>query len=88
MWIWIGAVTIGAVALYGWHRLATWADRRGWIYYRSQDRPRPGGLGMVGQIFHPALEHTIEERRSNRLERDRSGEPGPTGGEDRTGSMQ
>lgn len=61
-------ITIGAVCLaagYGLHRLALWAEGRGWIYYRTKRMP-PGAGGMammqVAAIFEPAVEHVVEER--------------------------
>jgi len=77
-------VCLAAVALYGLHRLAVWAEGRGWIYYRSHRMPAgAGGLAMleVTTLADPATEHVIEETRAEqaRAEQDESGEglPGP-----------
>jgi hypothetical protein len=63
---WLVIIGGAAVALYGLHRLALWAEGRGWIYYRTNRMP-PGAGGMammeVGQIIEPEFEHVIEEMR-------------------------
>jgi RimJ/RimL family protein N-acetyltransferase len=55
------------------HRLALWAERHGWIYYRSR---RGSGLGSVmsaiDPIYNPGKQHQLEEQR--RLEDDRDNE--------------
>jgi hypothetical protein len=74
--LWVGLAAIG---LYGLHRLALWAEARGWIYYRTKHAP-PGAAGLammeVTSILHPQVEHVIEEVRSEqaRAEQDESGE--------------
>ncbi|MBT8197032.1 MAG: hypothetical protein KJO84_00885 [Acidimicrobiia bacterium] len=79
-WIWIGLVVMAV--LYGLHRAATWAERRGWVYYRTKDRPR-GGMSLIGQIYHPSIEYTVEEEQSQRLDQDESGDPETPGEPDR-----
>ena len=65
MW-WLLWVALAATALYGLHRLALWAESRGWIYYRQQRMP-PGAAGMalleVTSLLDPAVEQVIEETR-------------------------
>jgi hypothetical protein len=80
MW-WMAAAGLGLVAGgYGLHRLALWAEGRGWIYYRTRRMP-PGASGMafmgVASILEPSLEHVIEEHRSQKVaaETDASGHP-------------
>ncbi len=69
-------LTLGVVAaivvavLFGLHRLALWAERRGWLYYRNSSRPRGAGLGLLAPIYNPAVEHVVEERTSARARRD------------------
>ncbi len=65
------------VGLYLLHRLATYAEQRGWVYYRSKP---PRGAGSVGamrvmSLFDPTIEHVIEEVVSDRLVIDETGEP-------------
>ena len=71
----IGLFVVG----YGWHRLATWMERRGWIYYRSQGKGGGAGAMAAMEVFsmlQPDLEHTVEEIRSEavRGEQRESGE--------------
>ena len=65
-----------AVAL---HHLALWADRRGWIFYRTKPRFRGSSIGLIEEIYHPAHEHVIDEESSERErgEATESGAPGP-----------
>jgi len=64
--------------VYGLHRLALWAERRGWIYYRER-RGSSGALGNalleVHALLEPAQRHVVEERRQDMEEDDDSGEP-------------
>ena len=78
MWwlLWVGLAVAG---VYGLHRLALWAESRGWIYYRAKRMP-PGAAGLamleVTSIIDPAAEHIIEELRAEkaRAEQDESGQ--------------
>jgi len=78
MW-WLLWVSLAAAALYGLHRLALWAEGRGWVYYRTHRAP-VGSAGMamleVTSILDPAAEYVIEETRDSRAraEQDESGE--------------
>lgn len=69
------AVVVAAVMLYGLHRLALWAEQRGWIYYRQKDRPGPLPMGILEEIYQPSIEHTIVELsdESIRAEQDETG---------------
>jgi hypothetical protein len=74
-WALIGVAVV--VGLYGVHKLATYADRKGWIYYRTK---APAGAGSraimrATAVFDPTIEHVIEEVASDRLVVDESGEP-------------
>jgi hypothetical protein len=51
--------------LYGIHRLALWAEERGWIYYRK----KRGGSGTLGNallelqtFLEPSKRHILDER--------------------------
>lgn len=51
------------IALFALHRLALWAEARGWIYYRNA----PAGAGSyalshIDAIVRPEVEHVIELR--------------------------
>jgi hypothetical protein len=64
----LAAILVACLAgLYGLHRLALWAESKGWIYYRTKRMP-PGAAGMammeVAQVFEPGIEHVVEELRS------------------------
>ena len=78
-WTFVLILVAGFFALYGLHRLALWAESKGWIYYRTKRMP-PGAAGMammeVNQIFEPKVEHVLEEMRSEniRAEETESGE--------------
>jgi hypothetical protein len=81
MW-WLLWVGLAAVGLYGLHRLALWAEARGWIYYRTNRMPPgPAGLAMMeaASIVHPSVEHVVEEVRSEQAqaEQDESGKGAP-----------
>lgn len=71
LWIFIGAAVL--IAWYSLHRLAIWAEARGWIYYRNQRGPL-GGYGMAlieaTTPFAPEIEHTIAEQQSERVRAD------------------
>jgi hypothetical protein len=63
---------------YGLHRLATWAEDRGWIYYRKKH----GGSGSasaafleVQKLFEPSKEYVLEQQVEERVEREEGGAP-------------
>ncbi len=64
-WLVVSLVILGVVAaLYGLHRLALWAESRGWIYYRTKPE-RGRGFGEINRIlmlYDPSVEHIVEER--------------------------
>jgi hypothetical protein len=71
VWITLIVVVVGLVALgYGLHRLALWAEGRGWIYYKNKRRPGGVGLSLIGQIYQPSIEHAVEEEQSERIKAD------------------
>lgn len=65
-------------AFYGLHRIAMWAERRGWIYYRTK-RGSSAALGnalLAAQaILEPSTKHVLEERMKGALEAQEAGEP-------------
>lgn len=72
-WI-IGVAAI--VAMFAVDRLALWAERRGWIYWRRTKRRGTGSLGYLEPIFQPSISHVVEEetRQHTEAAQDESGE--------------
>lgn len=72
----VGLLAAIAAALYGLHRLASWAEDRGWIYYRK-GRGRSGTLSgamlEAQSLLQPSAHHVVEERRRAETARDESG---------------
>jgi hypothetical protein len=73
--VWILAI---AGALYGLHRIALWAEARGFIYYRKE-RGSSGTLGTamleIQSMLEPSKRHVIEERVKDDSETEDSGDP-------------
>lgn len=65
-------------SLYCLHRIAVWAERRGWIYYRAK-RGSSGALGNalleVHAIVEPSARHVLEERLKDDPETAQAGDP-------------
>jgi hypothetical protein len=72
-----GIVVVLAVAAGVVHLLLTWMERRGWIWYRTKDRPRPTSLGLIEAIYQPSVEHVIEQQVSEDTEADQAGQGEP-----------
>ena len=72
----LGAAVLAAV--YGLHRCATWAECRGWIYYRRK-RGSSGTLSNavleVHSLFDPSKQYILEEKRRDQVEDGESGDP-------------
>lgn len=72
-----------AVLVFVLHRVALWAEARGWIYYRRR-RPQSSALGNafleVQALIEPEKRQLVEVRKEEAAEEDRSGEP-PEAGE-------
>jgi hypothetical protein len=68
----VAGIACVVALLYGLHRLATWAEARGWVYYR---KGRGGSGAAAGAAFElhslarPSVRHVVEERRRSELER-------------------
>ncbi len=63
MWVMlIAVVVVLSLVLVAGHLLLTWAERRGWVYYRSTDRPRPRSLGLFEEIYQPSVTHVIDQQ--------------------------
>jgi hypothetical protein len=83
-WATTAAIALSlAIVIYGGHRLLTWAERRGWVYYRSTDRPRPRPIGILEEIYDPSMAHVIDQRVTDETEADQaeSGEEFPNAGQ-------
>jgi len=72
------ALVVAALALaYALHRLALWAEARGYIYYRR----RHGSAGLpravleVQALFEPQQRHVLEERVREPAPESESGDP-------------
>ena len=67
---WVGWALGAVVALLALDRLATWAEARGWLYWRKRKPGQlPGGgiLGDLVEVFQPARRHVVQERDRQRL---------------------
>ena len=51
---------------YGLHRLALWADGRGYVYYKTKPKFKGSSLGLIEGIYNPSVEHVVEERAGER----------------------
>lgn len=75
-------ITLGGLGLiYGLHRLASFAESRGWIFYRTRP-PRVRMIGLLEELVEPRVEYQIEEQSSEEIRADHaeSGQgdrPGP-----------
>jgi hypothetical protein len=71
----------GAV-LYAIHRLALWAEARGWIYY-LHNKPTTSTLGNafleVQSLIEPGKRDLVEIRKEDAVEEDDQGEPPDSG---------
>ncbi len=68
----ISVVACVAALVYGLHRLAMWAEARGWIYYRKGRGSSGSAAGAAFQLHslaQPSVRHVVEERRRSELER-------------------
>lgn len=78
----IGVVTALAIVAVAVHLSLTWADRRGWVWYRNPRRPPPHTLGLIEEVYHPAMYHVVDEevREATEADTDVSGAPPEAGG--------
>ncbi len=78
------AIVAVVVGLYELHRLALWAEQRGWIYYR---RKRAGGDALgnafleLQSLAQPDRKHVLDARRSRKKVEDDQGGPDRPGAE-------
>ncbi len=85
-----GAVVIAAVALFALHRLASWMEAQGWLYYRRK-QPSSSALGNafleVQSLLEPSKRQVLEVRRQQRVEPSDPGDP-PDAGDQGAGSSR
>jgi hypothetical protein len=76
------AATAFLVVVYGLHRVALWAENRGWIYYKRR-KPTTFVLGSafleVQSLLEPEKKHLAEAQKAERIEEDDQGEPPEVG---------
>ena len=74
----VAIVVVVVAALYGLHRLALFAESRGWVYYRTRP-PRVRTLGLLEELVDPSVEYRMEEQAAEaiRADADESGEGAP-----------
>lgn len=68
----VGLVLGLAAVVVGGHLFLTWAERRGWVYYRTKDQPRPQSLGLLEQIYEPSITHVIDQQVTEQTEADQA----------------
>ena len=70
------------IALFGLHRLALWAEERGWIYYLRR-KPTTSSLGNafleVQSLIEPEKKNLVEVRTEESVEEDDQGDPPEAG---------
>lgn len=73
----LGVVLTLVVAAYTAHRVLTWMNKKGWVYYRNPERPPPKSLGILEELYQPSIAHVIDEETREASEADQieSGEP-------------
>lgn len=75
-WLSLAGVLIG---LYALHRLAQWAERRGWIFYMKK-KPSSTALGTafleIQQLAQPEKRHLLEATQEQKAEQDDAGGSG------------
>ena len=74
-------VLAGVASVYCLHRLALWAERRGWIYYRKK-HGSSGTLSTavleVQSLFDPSKRYVLEEKKRDQVEDEENGDPPTT----------
>jgi len=72
----LGWLAVVAAGLYAIHRLATWAEDRGWIYYRKRHGSVTVGSAFleIQALMEPSKRHELEQRRRNDFDDQESGD--------------
>ena len=85
-WMVIAALILALALIVGsaLHLALTWANHKGWVYYRNEHRPPPRTLGLLEEIYQPSIEHVIDEETSEQTRADQaeSGAPDTAGSND------
>jgi len=71
-------VLVAAAALFALDRLALWAERRGWIYYRKRkasSRALGNALLETQALLEPRARETVEALAERPVEGEASGDP-------------
>ena len=70
----LGVLTVVAVVV---HLILTYADHRGWVYYRNPHRQASRSVGLLEEIYQPSISHVIEEEAGaeSRADVSESGDP-------------
>jgi hypothetical protein len=71
-------VLTAAIAVYGLHHLALWAENRGWIYYlrRKQTWSSLGNAFLeVQSLIEPEKRQLVEVQKTVEVEEDDQGDP-------------
>lgn len=76
-WTVLGVVVVLLIVAGIVHVALTIADRRGFVYYRNNDRPPPHTIGLIEEIYQPSIEHVIEAeiKDDTEADQDASGDP-------------
>ncbi|MGW0045445.1 DUF6191 domain-containing protein [Rhodococcus sp. NPDC003348] len=66
--VWVLVLVAGAVFL---DRVALWAERRGWIYWRKRKPEVDGGaitgaFGEIQSVLSPSHRHVVDEQRTQK----------------------
>ena len=74
MWFLIAilVVVVLGIAALTVHLILSWANRRGYVYYRNPERPPPHTLGLLEEIYQPSIEHVIEQETSDETRADQT----------------
>jgi hypothetical protein len=66
-----------AAALFALHRLAVWAESKGWIYYRTKRRGSATSAVLSGfdVVANPGAEYVTQAKQQKKLEERDNGDP-------------
>jgi hypothetical protein len=81
-------LTFGVLGIYAGHRVLSWMDDRGWIYYgrrRGTSAALGNALLQVQTFYQPAVQDVLEARLEEPAEAADSGDP-PSSDDDPAGA--
>ena len=69
-------IALAVAILYPLHLLATWAEKRGWIYYRKKHGSVAVGSAFleIQALMEPSKRHVLEQRRREDFDAQESGD--------------